>query len=116
MVASYFAQGAFKETMQALFVLAFALVAARGIAQIAAAGAARRCASSRRRCWQWAAVYVYSFPGLIWLAGDSWPFGMRSSCSGARQRSVGRRSARRSGRSRWRSSLSSSSVRRRSAG
>ena len=47
MVASYFAQGAFKETMQALFVLAFVL-ALRESAQTAT-GASCRCASSRRR-------------------------------------------------------------------
>jgi hypothetical protein len=64
LVASYYAQGAFKETIQALFVLAFALAlressrAWRGLplrfvpAAIVAVGA----------------VYAYSFPGLIWLA------------------------------------------------
>ena len=65
LVASYFAQGAFKETMQALFVLAFAL-------------------SLRESTRSWAdlplrfvpaaliavgPVYTYSFPGLIWLIG-----------------------------------------------
>jgi hypothetical protein len=63
-VASYFAQGAFKETMQALFVLAFVL--------------ALREAS---RAWRdlplrfvppaliaAGAIYTYSFPALIWLA------------------------------------------------
>jgi hypothetical protein len=63
--ASYFAQGAFKETMQALFVLAFAL-ALRG--------------PSRDPAWRGlplrfvpaaliavGSVYAYSFPGLIWL-------------------------------------------------
>ncbi len=63
MVVSYFAQGAFKETIQALFVLAFAL-------------------SLRESTRAWrdlplrfvpaallavGSVYVYSFPGLIWL-------------------------------------------------
>jgi len=65
-VASYFAQGAFKETMQALFVLAFVL-ALRG--------------PSRDPVWRdlplrfvpaaliaVGSVYAYSFPGLIWLA------------------------------------------------
>jgi hypothetical protein len=65
MVASYFAQGAFKETIQALFFLAFVLAlreASRNPewrqlplrfvpAAILAAGS----------------VYTYSFPGLIWL-------------------------------------------------
>src|SRR5262249_48648968 len=64
-VASYFAQGAFKETMQALFFLAFVL-------------------SLREAGWSWSdlplrfvpaaliavgSVYAYSFPGLIWLGG-----------------------------------------------
>jgi hypothetical protein len=64
-VASYFAQGDFKETMQALFLLAFAL-------------------SLRESTGAWrdlplrfvpaallavGSVYTYSFPGLIWLGG-----------------------------------------------
>jgi hypothetical protein len=66
-VASYFAQGAFKETIEALLVMAFALA-------LREAG----------RDWQGAtlrfvpaallavgAVYVYSFPGLLWLAGTA---------------------------------------------
>jgi hypothetical protein len=64
-VASYFAQGAFKETMEALMVLAFALALRESTrtwsdlplrfvpAALLAVGA----------------VYVYSFPGLIWLVG-----------------------------------------------
>jgi hypothetical protein len=67
LVASYFAQGAFKETMQALFVLAFALALRESgrswrdlplrfvPAALIAAGS----------------VYVYSFPGLIWLIGTA---------------------------------------------
>jgi hypothetical protein len=65
MVASYFAQGAFKETMQALFFLAFVLALRESShnpewrhlplrflpAALLAAGS----------------VYAYSFPGLIWL-------------------------------------------------
>jgi hypothetical protein len=67
LVASYFAQGAFKETMQALFVLALLLALREASwnptwrdlplrfvpAAILAIGS----------------VYAYSFPGLIWLAG-----------------------------------------------
>jgi hypothetical protein len=62
-VASYFAQGAFKETMQALFLLAFVLALREG-----------------QRDWEGlplryvpaaliavGSVYTYSFPGLIWL-------------------------------------------------
>jgi hypothetical protein len=65
-VASYFAQGAFKETLEALFVLAFVLALRETTrpewrdlhlrfvpAALLAAGA----------------VYAYSFPGLIWLLG-----------------------------------------------
>ncbi len=63
MAASYFAQGAFKETLQALLVLAFAL-------------ALRESARSWRELplrfvpaalVAVGSVYVYSFPGLIWL-------------------------------------------------
>lgn len=67
MVASYFAQGSFKETMQALFFLGFVL-ALREI--------------SRNTEWRdlslrfvpaallaVGSVYTYSFPGLIWLGG-----------------------------------------------
>jgi hypothetical protein len=65
LVASYYAQGAFKEVIQALFVLAFVLALRESTrtwhdlplrfvpAAIIAIGS----------------VYVYSFPGLIWLAG-----------------------------------------------
>ena len=64
LVASYFAQGAFKEVIQALFVLAFVLALRESTrawrdltlryvpAALIAVGS----------------VYVYSFPGLIWLA------------------------------------------------
>ncbi|HEU4392152.1 MAG TPA: hypothetical protein VFR04_00815 [Solirubrobacterales bacterium] len=67
LVASYFAQGAFKETMQALFVLAFALALRESTrswkdlplrflpAALIAVGS----------------VYTYSFPGLIWLIGTA---------------------------------------------
>ena len=48
MVASYFAQGAFKETMQALFVLAFVLALRE--ASPNPAGATCRCASSPPPC------------------------------------------------------------------
>jgi hypothetical protein len=67
MVASYFAQGSFKETMQALFFLAFALALRE---------------SSHNPEWRdlplrfvpaallaVGSVYTYSFPGLIWLGG-----------------------------------------------
>ena len=65
LVASYFAQGAFKETMQALFFLAFVLAlreAGRGGADLPLrfVPAALIAVGS---------VYTYSFPGLIWLGG-----------------------------------------------
>jgi hypothetical protein len=65
MVASYFVQGAFKETMQALFFLAFVLAlreASRDpewrLLPLRFVPAAVIAAGS---------VYAYSFPGLIWL-------------------------------------------------
>ena len=67
MVASYYAQGAFKETMQAFFVLAF-VISLREVA--------------RSPDWRHAplrfvpaaliavgSVYAYSYPGLTWLVG-----------------------------------------------
>jgi hypothetical protein len=64
-VASYFAQGAFKETMQALFLLAFLL---------ALREADREWSELPLRYVPAAlvaigSVYTYSFPGLIWLGG-----------------------------------------------
>jgi len=64
-VASYFAQGAFKETMQALFLLAFVL---------ALREADRKWSGLPLRYVPAAliavgSVYTYSFPGLIWLGG-----------------------------------------------
>jgi hypothetical protein len=67
MVASYFAQGSFKETMQALFFLAFVLALREASCDpewqklpLRFAPAALIAAGS---------VYTYSFPGLIWLVG-----------------------------------------------
>ncbi|HEX5591818.1 MAG TPA: hypothetical protein VFX35_00555 [Solirubrobacterales bacterium] len=64
-VASYFAQGAFKETMQALFLLGFVLALreadrAWGNLPLRYVPAALIAVGS---------VYTYSFPGLIWLGG-----------------------------------------------
>jgi hypothetical protein len=69
MVASYFAQGSFKETIQALYVLAFALALRE---------------ASQNPTWRQlplrfvpaallavGSVYTYSFPGLIWLIGTA---------------------------------------------
>jgi hypothetical protein len=66
-VASYFAQGAFKETMQALFLLAFVLALREAdrdwrdlpLRFVPAASIAV------------GSVYIYSFPGLIWLGGTA---------------------------------------------
>src|SRR5207342_3227853 len=66
MVASYFAQGAFKETMQALFVLAFVLALRE-----AAGSPAWREAPLRFVPAALIAVgsaYTYSYPGPVWLA------------------------------------------------
>jgi hypothetical protein len=62
-VASYLAQGAFKETMQALFLLAFVLALREGQREwkglsLQYVPAAVIAVGS---------VYTYSFPGLIWL-------------------------------------------------
>ncbi|MDQ3729708.1 MAG: hypothetical protein M3355_08960 [Actinomycetota bacterium] len=73
LAASYFIQGAFKETMQALFVLAFAV----GLAQLgnnAATEVVRDRRWTRLKAVPLAALavgsfYAYSFPGLAWLLG-----------------------------------------------
>ncbi len=85
LVASYFAQGAFKETIQALFVLAFVL----------ALRESTRTWQDLPLCYVPAAllaigsVYVYSFPGLLWLgaiaaiwASAEWARGKYSSPAG----------------------------------
>jgi hypothetical protein len=66
-VASYFAQGAFKETMLALFLLGFVLCLRE---------TAREPVDSPLRFVPAAliamgSVYVYSFPGLLWLLGTA---------------------------------------------
>jgi hypothetical protein len=66
-VASYFAQGAFKETMLALFLLGFVLILRES---------AREPVDSPLRFVPAAliavgAVYVYSFPALLWLLGTA---------------------------------------------
>ncbi len=66
-VASYFAQGAFKETIEALLVLAFVLA-------LREAGREWEGLSLRfvpAALLAVGAVYVYSFPGLLWLAGTA---------------------------------------------
>ena len=71
-VASYFAQGAFKETMQALFLLAFVLSLREadrswGDLPLRYVPAALVAVGS---------VYAYSFPGLIWLGGAALIWGL----------------------------------------
>ncbi len=66
-VASYFAQGAFKETMLALFLLGFVLCLRENV---------REPVESKLRLIPLAlipvgAVYTYSFPGLLWLLGTA---------------------------------------------
>ena len=68
LMASYLIQGAFKETMQALFVLTFAI----GLSELAGVERGKRW--GRLKAVPLAAlaigsVYAYSFPGLAWLAG-----------------------------------------------
>ncbi|MDQ2675616.1 MAG: hypothetical protein M3Y34_02310, partial [Actinomycetota bacterium] len=72
LAASYFIQGAFKETMQALFVLAFAV----GLADLAAGngsvdedGRHRRLRAVPLAALAIGSLYAYSFPGLTWLVG-----------------------------------------------
>jgi hypothetical protein len=70
MVASYFAQGAFKETMQALFFLAFAV----GLFELSREGPRPGWRGLPLRGVPLAflaagSVFTYSFPGLAWLGG-----------------------------------------------
>ena len=76
LLASYFIQGAFKETMQALFVLAFAV----GLAGLAGAEVLAGSDPAHNRRWgrlkglplaaiAIGSLYAYSFPGLTWLVG-----------------------------------------------
>ncbi|MGH2952460.1 MAG: hypothetical protein ACRDK9_00360 [Solirubrobacterales bacterium] len=70
LVAASLVQGAFKETAQALFVLAFAIA----LHQLALESRTQAAAPRALRALPLAAlavgsVYVYSFPGLAWLAG-----------------------------------------------
>jgi hypothetical protein len=60
--AAYLAQGAFKEPMEALFLLSFALLLPRATTVRGALPLGVIAAG---------AVYTYSFPGLFWLAGTA---------------------------------------------
>lgn len=70
LVSAYLVQGAFKETLQALFVLAFAIGLAE-LAEGAVAGGPRRrlLLALPLAVIALGSVYVYSFPGLLWLLG-----------------------------------------------
>jgi hypothetical protein len=65
-VASYFAQGAFKEILEALFVLAFALALRESTGPGWSELPLRFVPTALIAT---GTVYAYSFPGLIWLAG-----------------------------------------------
>jgi hypothetical protein len=67
MVASYFAQGSFKETMQALFFLAFVLALRESSQNTEWRNLPLRFAPAALLAV--GSVYTYSFPGLIWLIG-----------------------------------------------
>ncbi|HEX8754135.1 MAG TPA: hypothetical protein VF731_12035 [Solirubrobacterales bacterium] len=64
-VASYFAQGAFKETMQALFLLGFALA----LRESGRSWAERPLRFVPAALIAVGSIYTYSFPGLLWLGG-----------------------------------------------
>ncbi len=70
LVASYLIQGAFKETMEALWVLAFA-IGLHELSQSTLAPGARRgpLAAVPLAALAIGSAYSYSFPGLLWLAG-----------------------------------------------
>ncbi|HEU5142965.1 MAG TPA: hypothetical protein VFU04_07405, partial [Solirubrobacterales bacterium] len=67
LVASYYAQGAFKETMQALFVLAFVLALREASHNAEWRGLPLRFVPAALIAV--GSIYVYSFPGLLWLGG-----------------------------------------------
>jgi len=66
LVASYFAQGAFKETMQALFLLAFVLALRE--AQLTWTSPLRFVPAALIAV---GSIYTYSFPSLIWLGATA---------------------------------------------
>jgi hypothetical protein len=95
MTASYLIQGSFKETLQALYVLAFAI----GLGELAAGRvrAAGRWGGEARAVplalIAAGSVYAYSFPGLLWLGGAAAVWGLVELALAARRR--GRDAARR---------------------
>jgi hypothetical protein len=88
LVASYLIQGAFKETMEALFVLAFAIglhELARGT--LVGEGRRRALAAVPLAALAIGCVYAYSFPGLLWLAGAAGAWALVELVVAARRRS-----------------------------
>ncbi len=67
MVASYYAQGAFKETLQALFFLAFVLALRETSTNPPWRSLSLRFVPAALLAV--GSIYVYSFPGLLWLFG-----------------------------------------------
>ena len=78
-VVSYFAQGAFKETMQALFLLGFVLALREADRQWS--GLTLRYVPAALIAV--GSVYTYSFPGLIWLGGAAVLWLIASAAGGA---------------------------------
>jgi hypothetical protein len=78
-VASYFAQGAFKETMQALFLLGFVLA----LRESGRAWADLPLRFVPAALIAVGSVYTYSFPGLIWLGGAAVLWLIASAAGGA---------------------------------
>jgi len=68
-VASYYAQGAFKETIQALYVLAFVLALREATNNPSWSRLPLRFVPAALLAV--GSVYTYSFPGLIWLIGTA---------------------------------------------
>src|SRR5215208_294032 len=83
MAAAYLIQGAFKETIEALLVLGFAVglgELARG--RLAGGGMARAVPLGVLAD---GSAYVYSFPGLLWLGGAALAWGAVELAASARQ-------------------------------
>ena len=92
LAASYLIQGAFKETMEALFVLAFAI----GLHELARGALVRRggrasapLAAIPLAALAAGAVYSYSFPGLLWPVGAAGLWALLELALAARRDSPG---------------------------
>ena len=73
MASSYLIQGAFKETMEATLLLAFAIalheLAGARLGGLTPAPRWRRAGAMPLAALAIGAAYSYSFPGLLWLFG-----------------------------------------------